>query len=375
MAKKSQNTPVSTEDVDDFLNDAPTVIEDEIDTSNLDLTQIPPPDNVIISNTHKDTAGAPPTKGTQKQVTFSRFGANKRPITTDLSDQMLPPITKKTTAIYQLLGIDAGGRSEDKRIIASDSAAARIVDTSDVEMHHTYSIYDRFEEDFGRRNKIVTYFDGVQRVEYKDPITGQIRPDIRQKIGTPRFVRGQHMCDIMKNYHQYLWWELHPGNKNNKFRDKSKAAMFERVDNKHHNPHVEQVRMEIKIDAMNYVRSLQADQCMDLAAALDIPTFRVQPNDIKTALYVMAESDPEKVMYKSHNKAISVTITVMRAIDFGIIDYDAMRKQYFFAQNPQPIFQVPLDESPTASLAKHLVNTEEGNALREKMEEFIMYWQ
>jgi hypothetical protein len=288
---------------------------------------------------------------------------------------MLPPITKKRTAIYQLIGVDTGGHSYDKRIDSNENPASRIVDTADVEMHHTYSIYDIFEKDFGRRDKTVTYFDGVQRVEYTDPITKELRPDIRQKVGTPRFVRGQVMVDIMKNYHQYLWWELHPKNKSNKYRDKQMASTFERIDLKYVNPHVEQMRMEIKLDAMNYVRALSPDKAMDLAAALGIPTFREQPSTIKTALYVMAETDPEKVMFKAPNKAISVTVSVMRALDFGIIDFDADRKQYFFAQNiNSPIFQVPMEESPVQSLAKFLIDSSEGMAIREKMDEYINYW-
>jgi hypothetical protein len=65
----------------------------------------------------------------------------------------------------------------------------------------------------------------------------------------------------------------------------------------------------------------------------------------------------------------------MRALDFGILDFDAMRKQYFFGNNLSPIFQVPLDEPPVQSLAKHIIETEEGALLRDKMEEYIMYWQ
>ena len=380
MAKpKNVASAATSEDVDEFLNESTEVkIEDlspeEVDK--LDLSQIPPPPNeTVVTDIKRDTVVGITPKGTPKQINFSRFGFNKRPITTDLSDEMLPPITKKRTAIYQLLGVDTGGHSYDKRIDHNDNPASRIVDTADVEMHHTYSIYDTFEKDFGRRDKTVTFFDGVQRYEYTDPITKEVKADIRQKLGKPAFVRGQAMVDIMKNYHQYLWWELHPKNKSNKYRDKQIAATFERIDLKYVNPHVDQMKMEIKLDAMNFVRALSADKAMDLAAALDIPTFREQPSTIKTALYVMAESDPERVMFKSPNKAISVTASAMRALDFGILDFDAERKQYFFAQNvDSPIYQVPLDEPPLQSLAKFLIDSSEGMPIREKMDEYINYW-
>jgi hypothetical protein len=372
---KQKTVPAENADVDDFLNDNPPVIEEDLspeEVEKLDLTQVPPPSPVVDTNTRNSTVATPKTMGTTKTINFSRFGAGKRPITTDLSDQMLPPITRKRSAIYQLIGAE-GGFTEDKRIDASDSQAARVVDVSDFEMHPSYTIYDEFEPDFGRKSKVVTYYDGVARASYKDPVTGEMRSEIRQKVGLPRFVRGQHVCDIMKNYHQFLWFELHPGNKTNKFRDKSKSPLFERIDLKHYNPHVGQFRTELKLDAMNYVRSLSPDKAMDLAAALDIPTFRVQPSDIKSALYVKAEADPEAVMFKSPNKAISVTVTVMRAMDLGIIDYDASKKQYFFAQNTSiPIFQVPLDEPPVQALARYLV--EDGEDLREKIDEYSMYW-
>jgi hypothetical protein len=379
MAKKAENAAaasVNTPDVDDFLNDTAPV-EEVIDTTNLDLSQIPPPEpiqNPVLTNTKKSTVEGPKLKGELRKFSFSRFGPNKRPITTDLSDQMLPPITKRHTAIYQLLGLQEGA-STDKRIQSQESERANIVDTSDYEMHATYSIFDQFEKDFGRQTKVVTYYDGVQRTTYKDPITGEMRPEIRQKVGTPRFSRGQAVVDIMRNYHQYLWWELHPGNKTNKFRDKSKPALFERIDLKHYNPHMDMIRKELEFDAMKYIRGLQAGQVIDLATALDIPVVGVQPSALKTDLYTLAQKDPEKVLFKAPDEIMSTTIEIMRAVDLGILDYDALRKQYFFAQNiNEPLFVVPMDEIPYEALAKYLVGTEEGQIVKEKMMEFIYYW-
>src|SRR5690606_37848474 len=188
------------------------------------------------------------------------------------------------TAIYQLLGLQDGA-STDRRIDARESERATIVDTSDYEMHATYSIFDQFEKDFGRQTKVVTYYDGVQRVNYKDPITGENRPDIRQKVGTQRVISGKAVVNIMPNYPQYLWCELHPGNLTNKFRDKSKPALFERIDLKHYNPHMDMIRKEIKLDAMNYVRGLNHGQVIDLATALSIPVVGLQPSALKADLY------------------------------------------------------------------------------------------
>jgi hypothetical protein len=395
MSKKkpAAASAVANQEVDEFLNENSEIQSEEtieeIDTEGLDLSQIPPPEpdlaedrfqNPIITNVAKETVGAPKAKpgAVERQVLrFSRFGKSKRPITTDLSDGMLPPVTRKRTAIYQLLGTDDAGRTIDKRIDPGESAAANIVDVSDFEMHHTYSIFDVFEPDFGRKNKVVTYYDGVQRVNYKDPVTGEMRPDIRQKVGIPRFVRGQAIVDITKNYHQFLWWELHPRNKNNRFRDRSIAPLFERVDIKHYNPHTQLLNTELKLDAMTYVRKLNANQAIDLAAALNIPTFRVQPGDVKAALYVAAETDPKSILFKAPDQAVSATITVMRGMDLGIIDYDANRKQFYFGDNDkQPIYQVPLDEQPVKSLAQYLSeDSDEGGKLLETIQEFINYWQ
>lgn len=373
ISEANASASSTTDDVDNFLND-----QEEIDTKDMDLTQIPPPEpvqNPVLTNKKTSTVQAPPLKGEMKKFSFTRFGPKKRPITTDLSDQMLPPITKKMTAIYQLLGLEDGG-STDRRIIEDASAKGKFVDTSDYELHPTYSIFDQFEPDFGRQQKVVTYYDGVQRVNYKDPITGENRPDIRQKVGSPKFVRGQAVVDIMRNYHQYLWWELHPGNLTNKFRDKSKPALFERIDIKYYNPHMDQVRQEIKLDAMQYVRKLDPQKALDLATALSIPTFQQQPAAIKTALYVMAEKDPEKVLYKSPNPYLSTMMEIMRAIDLGILEYDSMRKQYYFGQSiNEPFFVVPMDENPHESLAKFLVDDENGEEIKKRMMEFIYYWK
>lgn len=383
MAKQAKSTAMAepTNPADEFLNEeinsADESLNEEIDTSNMDLSQVLPPEptqNPIVTDKKKDTVQGPKLKGELKKFSFTRFGASKRPLTTDLSDQMLPPITKRHTAIYQLLGL-TDKHSIDRRIIINDSERANIVDTSDYEMHHTYSIFDQFEKDFGRQNKVVTYYDGVQRVNYKDPITGENRPDVRQKVGIPKFVGGQAVVDIMKNYHQYLWWELHPANKTNKFRDKSKPALFERVDLKHYNPHMDMIRNEIELDAMNYVRRLNHGEVIDLATALEIPIAGLQPSAIKADLYALAKSNPEKVLFKAPDELMSTTIEIMRATDLGILDYDAMRKQYYFGQSlNEPFFVVPMDEIPYEALAKFLVSTEEGKSVKEKMMEFIYYW-
>lgn len=371
----AKGTKAPAGDADDFLNETSPVVEDVVDTEGLDLTQIPPPTEAVITNSRTDTVKAPKPKGDTKHINFSRFGPNKRPLTTDLSDEMLPPITKKRQAIYQLLGLEDGA-SIDKRIIEDQSSRnSRFVDTSDVEMHHTYSIYDQFEKDFGRQQKVVTYYDGVQRFTYTDPINKENRSDVRQKVGIPKFVHGQVVVDIMKNYHQYLWWELHPANKTNKFRDKSKPASFERIDLKMHNPHTEMVKRELRMDALNYIRSLHGSLAVNLATALDIPTLRQQPADIKNALYALAEVDPEKVLYKAPDKYMSSMIMVTRAIDLGLIDFDAMRKHFYFAQNVvEPLYIVPMDESPINALAKFLVDNPEGKEVKEKIEQYIYYW-
>lgn len=378
MTKKAAGKPADTSDVDDFLNETNPLIEkiEDITSEGLDLTQIPPPPEhtVVATNTKKDTVQAPKLTGNLKKFNFSRFGSGKRPITTDLSDAMLPPITKKRTAIYQLLGLDEGG-SRDRRIDVALSDRGNRVDTSDYEMHPHYSIFDKYEADFGRQQKIVSFYDGVQRITYKDPITGELRPEVRQKVGTPKFVRGQAVVDIMRNYHQYLWWELHPGNATNKFRDKSKPALFERIDMKHYNPHTEMVRRELRLDAMNYVKKLSAQDAEALATALEIPTFREQPSTIKTALYTIAETDPQKVLWRSPNELVSITIEIMRAVDLGILDFDAINKSYFFAQNStEPIYVVPMGENPQEALAHFLIENEDGRVIKEKMLEYIYYW-
>lgn len=315
-------------------------------------------------------------------VLKGRFGKFRLPASMNISSQMLPPITKRTFAIYELCDYfdTATGRKKiDPRIQGGDQS----IDPPPYELVDNYQFHDYFEPDLAKRDKILTYHGGVETFSYENPVTKQQENGVRPKRLVPFFTNGQVRVEIEKHYPQFVWWELHPRNETNKRRDKQKPPVFRRIDLDFHSSHVDILRMDLQSEAYNYVRRLNHSELIALASAMSNPTISVttNDNDIRVALLHRSRTSPEEVLYKSPDKVTAASLDIINSLDWGILDFDAQTNTYTFSNMPdEPAYVVPLEEKPIEGFAKFLIGEiegeeEDGKTTYQLMRDLVEFWR
>jgi len=288
-----------------------------------------------------------------------------------LSRKFCPPITRKLTAVYQLYNFKG---KVDRRLDGKDT----FIDPFPYQLAPTYTFTDTEDPDLMRREKTLSYFDGTETVNIEDPVTKQLRPQSVPKLGAPEIIGGQAMVNIMNSYQRYVWWELHPRNASNKWRDFSKEPIFERVDIRFGTPHINNIREDIKLEAQNYLASLKnrTDQLINLAAGLTNPTVNtfVDPQQLYLTLRMRAQNNPEEILFTAHNKVQgSVKVALIHALDYSVIAWVGDQGCYYFGDAEFPMYRVPIDNDPFESLCKFMT-TDEGKEYYDMIVEQLGFW-
>ena len=289
-----------------------------------------------------------------------------------LSRPMLPPLTRKRTAIYQLVNFK---NVKDKRLEGID----QFVDPQPYELVPNYTITDEYEPDLGAREKTMTYFEGgTEMVSVKDPLTGKDKMVSVPKIGQPRFEGGQVVIDIYKAYNRYVWWELHPRNASNKRRNRQVAPIFERVDIKHKNVHAQTIEQDLKFEAERYVREMSLDALIKLASALVNPTIDTRsnrPDDLRLILRQRAQANPTEVLNASNiDTSAAIKFHIIDALNLGIMSYFSEYNAYFYGDEQEAFFTVPHDNDPLHSVAMFFRSTMEGKQIYDKVKSDLGFW-
>jgi hypothetical protein len=338
-----------TSDVDDFLNEKSD--PNRITTADILAPSTPP--EIKTKNIGK-------SKWKRTYV---------RPQGLDISDKMLPPITRKLTATYEMIQ----DSKYDSRIIEGDKA----IQPPPTDLPPTYAFFDSGEPDFSRANKMMKNVvrSSVRQVRQAD---GQMKPQVEEEYAYVEFIAGQKIVNIQKEYMLYAFLELHPLNESNKFRDTGKKAWFRRTDFDYKSTHVQMLQLDLQDEAVKYVLSLNTQELINLASAMfnpTIPTINVAPNEIKYALRLRARNNPEEVLFKSPDKKASKRIDVLHALEMGILEYLPERNSFFLTgEDRNPIFVCAMDANPLEDIAKHL-STEDGQDDYQAIMEFVNFWK
>lgn len=357
----------------DFLND-----DDSVQDIGTEEEEIAPVKKVktVAPVTEKELAKD--NRPTVAVLRARRFGQSFRvPASLGLSSQMLPPLTKKIFAIYELVDFfDTEGKKKiDPRVVEGP----REVDPPGYELVSNYEIYDRYEEDLAKGTKLLNFEKGV--IQKKD-VTKESKMLIEINAKIPLFREGQMRLEIQREYPQFVWMELHPRNQHNKFRDMQKSPIFKRIDLDFKSAHSLILRMDLQESAYKYVRKLKHNELVALASAMTNPTISVHmpDNDIMQALLLRARTNAEEVLYKSPDRHNAACLDILNALDWGILDFDSSNNTYVFTNLPaDPIFVVPLEEKPVDALASFFIGSiegaeEDGIKAYEIMLDLVSYW-
>lgn len=331
----------------------------------------------FLTPTIKDPAThteAPETQQPQAKPTYQHKSKQPRSrrvgVTTSLSltPKMLPPLTRRRKAIYELIN---SGNKVDPRIIDGP----RNIEAAPFQLSPMYEIYDRFEEDPARRRKELIFSNDIRVHEYHNLAASVENKNERidTKIKMPEFINGQAWVDCEAQYLMYVWWELHPQNESNKFRDKTRTPIFKRIDIEFASPHLQLIRRDLAVDAENYVRKLDAEKLINLAAAFGINTT-VGISDIRLDLRVRASKNPEEVLFKSSDKKAATMMNIMKCLDLGILDYRTDTQDFFFPGEEEPFFTHIVGETPIDGLTRYLISPE-GADDKADVESLLNFWQ
>lgn len=323
------------------------------------------PDTPIVKQPEPETKQLVPDRRGKKARDYSKLYTS-----IGISRRFLPPITRKRSAVYELV-VQKG--TKDRRLEGPD----QYVEPQPYQLVPSYTFLDFEESDLGQREKTLTYYEGGTEVVYiPDPITKKNIAQSIPKIGSPEFIMGQKVVNIEMEYAKYVWWELHPRNGSNKWRDKSKDPIFKRADIEYKSPHVLSIQMDLQKDAEEYVIKLSPDKRMNLAAALTNPTVNpnVNPQELFLTLRMRARENPEEILFTRGDKTNgSIKIATIHALDLGILTYIPENDCYYIADDNDAAYHVPIGNNPFESICKFF-DTEEGEEHYNRVKDMLSFW-
>jgi len=296
-----------------------------------------------------------------------RFGAYTRPVSINISEQLLPPITRRKIAIYEVLAfakfdplIKEGG---------AEIAPAPVI------LPGRYSINDPFEKDLANTVKVIQNVVGKERVDFQNPITGKMESQMVDNIQEIIMENGYLTVNMETEYHKYLFMELHPMNATCKWNRGGMAKVFRRSDFQYQTSISRQFELDLAMDAERLVKDMPKDEVINLAAAFEIPTMGRPIHELRYDLRVLARQDPKKLMFQRQDKFATVRINVTDAINWGLIEYVPEKLSYFFCADMNNAFhQVLVGQDPQESLAEFCLS-EEGAEPYSEIENLLSFWK
>lgn len=298
----------------------------------------------------------------------------KFPVSLGITEKCLPPMTRRKMAVYELLDMTR----KDLRIIGAEDnvgtpvAVPQTKEPPPFEFAPTYQFEDRGEEDLGLKRKTMVYTNDI--ITYNKAKTLSPKDITELQLDIPTFINGQLVVDCWGNFIKYVWLELHPQNQTNKWRDKTRKPEFKRVDIDYVSPHLHLLRMDLSSDAENYVRQLDGKSIINLATAFGMsPSLTL--SDMKLELRQRARLNPEEVLFKAPDKYMALLLDVMSGIKMGVVDYNPDKMEYFFPDDEEPFYIVPIDTGNPMEAVAHFLASSEGESAKVQLEGFLDYWK
>lgn len=298
----------------------------------------------------------------------------KFPVSLGITEKCLPPMTRRKMAVYELLDMTR----KDLRIIGAEDnvgtpvAVPQTKEPPPFEFAPTYQFEDRGEEDLGLKRKTMVYTNDI--ITYNKAKTLSPKDITELQLDIPTFINGQLVVDCWGNFIKYVWLELHPQNQTNKWRDKTRKPEFKRVDIEYVSPHLHLLKMDLAADSEDMVRRMDPKSLINLAAAFGIPSS-LSVSEMRLDLRQRARLNPEEVMFKSPDKSHANLLNIISGIKMGVVDYDPNKQEYYFPDDEEPFFIIPLDTSnPLEAVAQYLATSEGKNAC-DRLEEYLQYWK
>lgn len=286
----------------------------------------------------------------------------KRAIDMGISEFLMPPITKRTTAVYEIIGTDKPDPSRTDRGKPEEI---------DVIMPGTYMFHDTGESDLTKRAKLMRNF-GRPNVA-RDPVTQ--RQVLEDTILDIEFIAGKKPVNIEKNFREYVFMELHPRNASNKHRDRELEPLFRRTDINTNKTEAFKSALEmLAIDAASAVVNIKdRDTIIGLCVSADLPTGNYDVSTMKSSLRKFAYDNPRKYFGLSKNVLPAIKLNILDGLGLGLLEYKQDKKTFFFAETDDKIFTHAVGEDPVDAMAKAMSNDLQHHY--KQLTELLNYWE
>jgi hypothetical protein len=320
-----------------------------------------PPEN--LGNTRplrrqKDPENRPQTKVIDYEGYTTR---KKRAVDLNLSERVLPPLTKGRTAVYAWI---------DKRGV--DPLTGEKPEPKDPWLPGTYMFFDPYEADPIRRNKLQRNLGRPQMGRDKDG-----KELIEDTIDPIEFTAGLLRVVPAQNYRKYVFMELHPLNASNPFRPRHVTPLFERVDIKSNKGDAYRTaEAELAFDAEKAVVDIEdRDKIIGYAVSTgDILTAGRLTDQIKTDLRIWARQYPRKFFAMHNNVEVPVRLNLIDAIGLGLIEYQHDKRRYVDPESDKVIFVTTIGKDPLEDFVAAMVKPENREIYNYIME-LLNYWE
>jgi hypothetical protein len=286
------------------------------------------------------------------------YTKKKRPNSLGISDLMMPPYTKKQVAIYRIIGTD--------QINPATGETALPVPTL---IPGRYTLFDRFESDPFKKDKVMQNIVGTERyVEDGAQKTREIVEDII-------FERGYLAVPVESKFQMYVFMELHPNNRTNKFRPANNTpALFERIDIQHKSPATLAAEQDLGIDAALIIREMTKEDLLKYAIPANIDTTKGRlTSEIRSDLTTKAMKDPIWFFKLKKDTKAGIKIILMDAINLGLLEYRLDNKSYYLTTNEEIFHTHSVGEENLDSLIKAMAKPE-NEAKFDKLKEQMSFW-
>lgn len=289
-----------------------------------------------------------------------RLERKKRAVEIGLSELILPPWTRGITAKYKILS--------SERI---DPATGKTPEPKDVEMPGTYMLYDKFEKDPLKKNKLMR---NLGRPNITRDGTG--KEVFQDTIETVQFVAGVKTVNIDKDYRQYVFMELHPLNKSNRHRSTDNSVYFERVDLKYNKSSAYlAAEMDLGREAEEMVMAIKdKNEIIGMAVSAMVYQPGLDPGALKVSLRQFAREKPKEYFKLSTNNKPGVRLSMLDALQWGFISHETDKRRFVFCETDQPFFTYSVNENPIDALVEAIVKPEYANYLKAIME-LVDFWE
>jgi len=280
-----------------------------------------------------------------------------------LSSQMLPPITKRKIAVYEVIGKDQ-----------NDPLTGQPIQAPPLVIPGRFVVYDPFNSDILARHCLLRNVTRAERV-VRDG-----KEVVEEVVEDLVFIDGFKNVAIDRNYLEYVLLELHPLNESNKWRDKSQAAAFKRIDVGNRKDWASTIAgMDLAYEAETAVVNMRKqEQIIAYATAAGIPTggrmLESGDNSVKVDLRRFARQNPRDFFKLNKNEAAAIRMSVMEADEIGLIEYQLDKRQWLFSTDGDLLSQHFPGEHPIDRLVKDLQKAEYKPTYAKLLEQ-LNYWE